>query len=118
MTAAAGTEPRASASGLWKRRVRPLAVLCPDSLQLDQLPIVERKDGILAGQFAGRERTMALHVDVEGAIAKPQFGHEQHVPTVERVIQEGYQIGWTHVRIEGAELLDHIPAFVAQRQHG
>ena len=60
---------------------------------------------------------MALDVDVERAVAEPEFGHEQHVPTVERVVQECHFATGAHPRIDRAELLDHFPTLVAQRRH-
>src|ERR1039458_765814 len=55
------------------------------SLQLHQLAAVEREDGVHFREFLRRERAFARDMDVQAAVAEPQFGYEQHVPTVKRV---------------------------------
>src|ERR1039458_8849750 len=87
-----------------KSKSRPL-------LQLHQLPVIECKDGIHLRQFLRCKRTMPRDADVETAIAEPELRHEEHVPTVKRVVQECHFAAGTHARIDRAKLLDDVPAF-------
>src|ERR1039457_3759993 len=57
-------------------------------------------------------------MDVQAAVAKPQFADEGHIPIHEWIIEEIHSAVRAHVRIQSPELLGHIVRQLPQLSHG